>query len=122
MQQNRLTGEEVINKLYDDAGKARISNISSFSPELGRLLKNSIGMTYGCDIIPFKIRSAITIAIHIILGDTVGIKIHYGNGLNAGFSIDELKQIVLCCALHTGSMTVEQALLSLKELIAEQNK
>lgn len=122
MTTNRLSGNEVIAKLYGAAGKQRIDNLATISDKLAKQLVNSIGATYGCNIIETKIRSAITIAVHIIQGDLVGMKVHYGIALNAGFTANEIKQIILHCLLYSGVTRTEKSLLLLKELMDDNAK
>lgn len=116
MDEDRRNGPAIIDKLYGDAGKQRIDNLSSISDKLAQQLVKSIGAAYGSAIIPTKMRSAITMAVHIIEGDLVGMKVHYNIALNAGFTFNEIKQIILQSLLYASVTRVEKALLMLKEL------
>lgn len=91
---------EVLGDPHVDRAEARASPLTEEFQDL--LTRYAWAEIWGRPGLDRRTRSCITIAMLVALGHGEELKIHLRGGLNNGLTVDEIKEVLLQCAIYAG--------------------
>ena len=114
-------GTEVIMKLAGEQGIQAVEGVQSFSPDLAKMIVEfAYGEIYSRPVFDFKQRELITLSSLITQGAGEEMLIfHFNSALNSGMTLEEVKEVVIHCAVYAGFPRSISALGTLKK-VSEQ--
>lgn len=116
-------GQEIVEKVAGSFGKEAIEKVGDFSPDFAKMLTDfAFGEIYSRDTLNLKQRELLTLSSLITQGaneDQLGF--HFTAAIHTGFTIKELIEIIMHCAIYAGFPRALNALLILQKVCVDRN-
>lgn len=110
-----VLGDEYVDRAWSSA--------SDFSKPLQDLLtENCWGEVWADDALPRRTRSLVTVAILASVRAATELKAHVLGALRNGCSVDEIRAVLLHCAVYCGAPAAIEAFRAAKEVVADWEK
>ena len=116
-----MSNDEIIQQVLGTDAQKNIDKISDSSPELAKLIKeHAYEDIYGRGSLSLKMKELAAVACLVGSGDNgLPIKAHFKGMLNVGWSLSEIKDLLVFLTIYIGYPKIINALFSLEEIEQE---
>jgi 4-carboxymuconolactone decarboxylase len=113
---------QTLSELDGDVGARVIENLKDIAPDLGRYVIEHFADFYSRPGLDLKSREIATVAALTALGNAQPqLKLHINGALNAGWSREEVVEVIMQMAFFAGFPTVLKAIPLAREVFMERD-
>jgi 4-carboxymuconolactone decarboxylase len=114
-------GIAIMTEMAGDQGRKAIEGVSAFAPDFARLIAEfGFGEVYDRPHLDLKQRELITLSSLITQGAENQLPFHFHSALNIGYTLAELIEVTIHCAVYTGFPRALTALQVLQRVYADR--